>query len=125
MYCPKCGFPAAERSTFRLKCGTSLQPQPSQSDVSPDSAKFCGVCGTRVQAGEVTCLKCGARIGATVEPAEPRGRLPRFVVYGGLLLLLLSARVDGFFVVRAWRWSQDLVKHYASGTTALWKGGQC
>ena len=122
MNCPNCRAPTAEGSAFCMKCGMSLRARSSYAAEMPDSGGFCGACGSEVRSGDAVCPSCGARIGASVESAKPRGRLQRFVLFGGTVLLLLFVILGGFAVYRAWRQSQDLAAHYALGSAALQTG---
>jgi hypothetical protein len=72
--------------------------------------------------GDAACSQCGARMGTTSEPAKPRDRLLRFVLYAAVILLLAAVSVGGFAVYHAWRQSQDLAEHYALGSAALQAG---
>lgn len=59
--CPKCGFQNPQTSKFCGNCGTPLQAQQTQGGVN------CPKCGTANAPGAKFCSNCGAPLQATVK----------------------------------------------------------
>lgn len=122
MHCPRCGAPAADGSTFCMKCGGPLPTKSPQPVGAPEAFRFCGACGNQVRAGDDACSKCGAWLGGLAGPEKSESHLRGLVLLAIGVMLLASVVMGGIYLYRTWRQNQDLAEHYASGSAALQAG---
>ena len=69
--CPKCGKELKDTAKFCGGCGTKLEAAPA-----PAPEAVCPSCGNALRPGAKFCGKCGAKTAAAPEPAQPKAAVP-------------------------------------------------
>lgn len=59
---------------------------------------FCTNCGSRLSDGDVTCLKCGLPVGASVPPPVPAKGIPNYLV-PAILVTIFCCQIFGIVAI--------------------------
>ena len=94
MKCPKCGNEVADGKKFCGKCGTKLEAV-TQEQPSSAKAAVCPSCGAPVAPGKKFCGKCGAKLeGAAPAQDDAEIAVSAGFVHWNILPGQIAAKID-------------------------------